>query len=197
MIGGSSMFDLVTSHDFYAMLVADFDDYMAEPYSARRFVHCAITASHLAEWVWHDQIAGNPELQAKLGVKTFKEFLTWVNRRSLWYGMIRELANGTKHFRYKQSFETVRVMAAPPALSQEITIADKGRWDGPIRYVQSSIPVEADGKGYLLIDFGDDEEEDRSMPAAHVLEVVVRLWRDFFRIYCPVPVIPASKHHVD
>ena len=51
------MFDLVTAHHFYAMLVEDFDDFMAEPHSARRAVHCAITAHHLLDWVWHDQIA--------------------------------------------------------------------------------------------------------------------------------------------
>ena len=191
------MFDLVTSHDFYAMLVADFDYYMAEPYSVRRAVHCAITASHLADWVWHDQIADKPELQSKLRVTTQKEFLEWVNRASVWYGMVREIANGTKHFRHKQSFETVRVMAAPLAFDQSTAGFDKGAWDGPIRYVQSSMPVGLDGKGYLLIDYGEDAGEHRWMPVAHLLEVVVRLWRDFFRIYCPVPNVPASKHHVD
>ena len=50
------MFDLVAAHDFYAMLVEDFDDFMAEPHSARRAVHCAITANDLLDWVWHDQI---------------------------------------------------------------------------------------------------------------------------------------------
>ena len=56
----SLMFDLVTAHDFYAMLVEDFDDFMAEPHSARRAVHCAITAYHLLDWVWHrsDRFSG-------------------------------------------------------------------------------------------------------------------------------------------
>jgi len=49
----------------------------------------------------------------------------------------------------------------------------------------------------LLIDFGEDEGVHRWMPAAHLLEIVVRLWRDFFRLYCPIPPGPASKHHVD
>lgn len=38
------MFDNVTSCDFYAMLVEDFDAFMDEPHSARRALHCAITA---------------------------------------------------------------------------------------------------------------------------------------------------------
>ncbi len=43
------MFDVQTAEDFYGVLVADFDDFMAEPHSARRALHCAITAYHLYE----------------------------------------------------------------------------------------------------------------------------------------------------
>jgi len=32
---GQIIFDLVTAHEFYAMQVEDFDDFMAEPHSAR------------------------------------------------------------------------------------------------------------------------------------------------------------------
>lgn len=45
------MFDLVSAHDFYTMLVQDFDEFMEEPHSARKAVHCAITAHHLTDWV--------------------------------------------------------------------------------------------------------------------------------------------------
>jgi len=48
------MFDIKTADDFYAVLVADFDDFMDEPHSGRRALHCAITAYHLHEWVWGD-----------------------------------------------------------------------------------------------------------------------------------------------
>jgi hypothetical protein len=47
------------------------------------------------------------------------------------------------------------------------------------------------------MDFGEDAEDYRWMPVANLLEVVVRFWRDFFRIYLPFPDVPASKHHVD
>jgi hypothetical protein len=43
------MFEPLTCRDFYEMLVEDFDDFMAEPHSARRAWHCAITAYHLHE----------------------------------------------------------------------------------------------------------------------------------------------------
>jgi hypothetical protein len=45
------MFDLTTSRDFYAMLIAYFDDFMAEPQSERRALHGAITSYHLHAWV--------------------------------------------------------------------------------------------------------------------------------------------------
>jgi len=63
--------------------------------------------------------------------------------------------------------------------------------------VQGSIPVGKDGKGYLLIDLGEDAGEHRWLYTANLLEVVVRFWRDFFRLYLPLPELPISKHHVD
>lgn len=191
------MFDLVTAHDFYAMLVEDFDDFMAEPHSARRTVHCAITAHHLLDWVWHDQIASQAALRTQLGVQSLKEFAGWVDSRSVWMTFIHEIANGTKHVRGRQNFDTMRVVAAPFSFDMIHAGFDQGGLDGPIRYVQGALPVGRDGKGYLLIDFGENAAEYRWLPAGYLLEVVVRFWRDFFRLYLPTPEIPASRYHVD
>jgi len=43
------MSDHLSCRDFYAILVEDFDDFMAERHSIRRAWHCAITAYHLHE----------------------------------------------------------------------------------------------------------------------------------------------------
>ncbi|MBW9089834.1 hypothetical protein JNB91_18635 [Rhizobium wenxiniae] len=51
------MFDILSARDFYSMLVDDFDDFAVEPHSARRAMHCAITAYHLHEWVWGDWLS--------------------------------------------------------------------------------------------------------------------------------------------
>ena len=63
------MFDLTNSRDFYAILVEDFDDFMAEPHSARRAVHCAITAYHLHEWVWGDWLKHDYDVWKALGIR--------------------------------------------------------------------------------------------------------------------------------
>ncbi len=49
----------------------------------------------------------------------------------------------------------------------------QGAWDGPVRYVQGSLPLGRDGKGSLLIDFGEEPAEYRWLPGGHLLEVVL------------------------
>jgi len=37
------MFSVQTETDFYSMLIEDFDDFVAEPHSARRAMYCSIS----------------------------------------------------------------------------------------------------------------------------------------------------------
>ena len=67
-----------------------------------------------------------------------------------------QIANGSKHVRGRQTFDTMRVAAAPFSFDTVHAGFDQRAWDGPVRYVQGSLPVGRDGKGYLLIDFGED-----------------------------------------
>lgn len=191
------MFDVVTAHDFYALLIQDFDDFMEEPSSARLVLHCAISAHHLKDWVWHDKILEDSQLKAKLGVSSLNGFSDWVYEHSVWMRFISELANGTKHVRNKQTFESMRVVSLPFSFDTPHAGFDEGTWDGPVRYTQGSIPLGKDGKGYLVMDLGEEAAEHRWLYTEHLLEVAVRFWRDLFRIYLPEPAIPASKHHVD
>lgn len=169
------MFDLITSTDFYAALVQDFDDFMAEPHSARRALHCAITAYHLREWVWKDWLKDDEAVKKVLGISNEKAFIKWINGACVWFSFVRDLANGTKHFIQDQGFETMLI---------------GGYGEGPFG-------VGSYGQGYLLIDYGEGGEEHRWQPAVCLLEVVVRFWRNFFRAYRPSPDLPVSKHHVD
>jgi hypothetical protein len=192
------MFDLNTSHDFYAMLVDDFDDYMAEPHSARRALHCAITAYHLPEWVWSDWLKKDLVVQKELGIRNKKDaFLSWVDRNCVGFKNIRDLANGSKHFRPNQGFETKRVTAAPFCFDQLNAGFDQGSFDRPMPYVNNSQASGAGGKGSLLIDHGQDAGDHRWMTAASLLEMAVRFWREFFDKYRPLPNLPISRCHID
>ena len=185
------MFDIENSADYYAMLVSDFDDFMEDQRSARKAIHCAITAYHLGEWVWHDWLKDQVDLKAKLGVTSEKSFYKYLNDH-LWLLVLREIANGSKHFR-KQTFRTQHV---------------QGYGAGP--YGMGPY-----GTGYLMIDLGsateppEDQFADLSDPneevfeaadtsyvgAAELLEVVVRFWRDFFRLHRPDVQVEPSKYH--
>jgi hypothetical protein len=52
------MFDINNSRDFYQKLLQDFDDYMEQQDSVRHAMNCAITAHHLADWIWGDFVKG-------------------------------------------------------------------------------------------------------------------------------------------
>ncbi|MHC2791215.1 hypothetical protein ACVINZ_000227 [Mesorhizobium jarvisii] len=171
------MFDIVTATDFYTVLVQDFDDFMDEPHSARRALHCAITAFHLHEWVWGEWLSKDKTARDAMGISTRDKdhFLQWVDRHCPWFRGVQDLANGTKHFARDKGFDTIRV---------------GGFGEGP--FGQGPF-----GKGYLLIDWGEASGEHRWQPAAALLEVVVRFWRDFFCKYLPSPDLPASRHHID
>jgi hypothetical protein len=111
--------------------------------------------------------------------------------------VIRELANGSKHFRPNQAFDTMRVRAAPFMFDQIHAGFDQGVFGGPIPYVEDGSEASAGGKGYLLIDYGEDAGDHRWLTATCLLEVVLRFWRDFFAKYHPPPNLPVSSHHVD
>lgn len=169
------MFEPLSCRDFYAMLVEDFDDFMAEPHSARRAWHCAITAYHLHEWVWGDWLKSNRPMRNTLKVGSRTEFLQWIEAHCVWFWFIQQLATGAKHF------------VRDPG-SQPIHVGG---------YSEGAYGVGPYGRGYLMIDLGEELGDERWQTAAKYLEVVVRFWRDFFRRYLPSPNLPFSKHHAD
>src|ERR1700685_962214 len=100
------MFDIATSHDFYAVLVQDFDDFMDNQSSSRHALHCAITAYHLHEWVWGDWLKTDFDTWKALGIRDKESFLAWIDHACPWFPVIQSLANGTKHFIRDQDFES-------------------------------------------------------------------------------------------
>lgn len=193
------MFDVVTARDFYAMVIEDFDDFMEEPHAARRALHCAISAYHLHEWVWSDWLKSDAAARERIGIKKSKEaFVSWICQACVWFTYVQAMANGTKHLGRANDFGTIKVVAAPFAFDQHTAGWDQGAWDGPIQFVSGSMPVGPKGQGYLILDLGEGAApETRWMPVAHILEVVLRFWRDFFRYYRPGEEFPASRHHLD
>lgn len=169
------MFDIESSAEFYAMVVADFDDFHNDPQSSRRAMHCAISSYHLHDWLWVDWLKRNKPLRSELGIKSKDDFVRWIIRRCVWFEVIQAIANGSKHFQSDHGLKTSKV---------------GGYGMGP--YGGGGY-----GTAYLLVDLGEGVGEWRLKPAAHLLEVVVRFWRDFFQAYRPEAAVQHSPHHVD
>jgi hypothetical protein len=182
------MFDIQNSADYYAMLVDDFDDFMEQPQSSRKAIHCAVTAYHLYEWVWFDWLKDRDDVKKKLSLTNKDSFRDYL-RRYVWLDILREIANGSKHFR-KQLYRTQSVQG----------------------YGQGPFGVGPYGTSYLLIDMGGEAEHDldergapedeipgggdqRYLPAADLLEACVRFWRDFFKEHRPDANVASSRHH--
>jgi len=170
------MFSVATAKDFYAIVVEDFNDLMVEKDSPRRAMHCAITSFHLHEWVWAE-MCRDKALMERVGIaKRDKElFLEWIDSKCPFFAGVQAIANGSKHLAPSRDMETMRVT---------------GYGSGP----NGTGPY---GTSYLLIDWGAGAGEHRWMPALHLLEIVVRFWRNFFRLYLPALDLPESPHHVD
>lgn len=197
--GGATLFGIATARDFYAMAVQDFDDFMEEPHSARRAIHCAISAYHLHDWVWGERLAHDPTFRASLGCGDRKDdFVNWLCRMIWHFGTVQEIATGSKHFRPSTGLEAVKVQAPPFMFGTLGAGWGEGAWDGPIHYTSGTSDRESEGRGYLLIDLGPGDEVHRYQPAVHVLEAVVRFWRNFFRAYdVGGDPVQCSPHHID
>jgi hypothetical protein len=166
------MFDITNARDFYQKLLEDFDDYMAHQDSARHGMNCAITAHHMADWAWVDFLKGDAALRTKLGIKNRDGFKAWIDGQSIWYGMVQDISNGSKHFLREQSIGTARISG----------------------YGQGGYGIGPYGMGYLTVDLGGADPAHQLMPFALLLEVVVRFWRDFLSQYGPyVGNLPTGK----
>ena len=185
------MFEIKSCADYYAMLVEDFDDFMRETHSGRRAIHCAITANHMKDWAWNDWLANDEATKRLLGIKTKSDFYKLLGT-NVWYSVLRGVAEGAKHF---------------ANLTHETHLVTGPGIGGAGLGIQ--------GKGYLVIDLGEIEEEDsdgldeyggpidgppdggdqRFLNATALLEVIVRFRRDFFRRYRPDLTLTHCVYH--
>lgn len=176
------MFDINNSRDFYEKLLADFDDFMARQDSGRLALNCAITAYHMADWIWADWLKFDAATKTTLNIKSKDDFLAFIDRSFPWFPTVQALANGTKHFGRKEDFDAVKVRG--------YGIGPYG--GGPhgqsyltIDYGEAVDALPARGGFELEQHTGPHPNPHRFMPVALMLEGTVRLWRDFLNAHSP------------
>jgi hypothetical protein len=148
------MFDITNSKDFYEKLVYD-EDLHKQPDSGRMAMNCAITAYHLAEWVWGDWLKSS-NARRDLGFKSVDDFKNWLDGELWGFAAVQSVTNGTKHFIRNEFIKTQKF---------ERRSSDRG-------------------SAFFLIeiDVGPDRVQN---DLETVIEQQILFWRDFFRKYSP------------
>jgi len=153
------MFDINDSVAFYGKMIQDYDDLVAN-LDSRQAINCAISAYHLAEWIWGDWLQTDYDTWRKLKIRDKASFLNWVHSAQPWFTVVQDITNGSKHF----------------TASRRPTKASGTYVDGYFEPGVQQMVLEVE------IDVGT---EKKWIEAVIVLEDVVMFWNDFFREYRP------------
>ena len=92
----TATFEIRSSVEFYRALKEAEEDYQKEPTSSRKAITAFLFAYHLREWIWKEHSA---KLERMLSLKDESAFNKYVNGRCIQFKIVREICNGSKHFR--------------------------------------------------------------------------------------------------
>lgn len=93
------MFDVEDSVGFYRLMIENYDDFVENSGSSRHAINCAISAFHIAEWIWGDWLSTDYEAWKRLeGVRDRDSFMAWLDRQTPLFQVVQGIANGSKHF---------------------------------------------------------------------------------------------------
>lgn len=116
---GTYSFDLTTGHDLYCKRKRDFVRYQGSPTDSDLAWNCAVTAWHVREWVWKQRISPHPgddRSLFKASLADIQQDNAELNRRCSRYQLIKEVCNGSKHFRLNALGRVASTTTKPGAL---------------------------------------------------------------------------------
>lgn len=155
------MFGITSAYRFFEKARADYANVQADIANPDAAMNCILSLYHLHEWVWARWLKPRPDVQTRLGIRRDKsDFIAWLDANCPQFGLLQELANGTKHCRPVHSTAQIEGYGRGPY--------DIGPYDAP----------------YLLIDLGEGHDPaERYLVASDVLKVIVEFWIGFFATY--------------
>ena len=129
------MFDIKDSVNFYRLMIENYDDFVENSGSSRHAINCAISAFHIADWIWGDWLCMDFATWKKLdGVRDFDSFKAWIDCQTSFFQVVQGVANGSKHF--AQALRRTRATGTyveeghvePGYQQQYLEIQVDGRW---------------------------------------------------------------------
>lgn len=115
---------------------------------------------HLREWIWHDRLKQDPQLQLSIMGTSGDEgaWNGWINAQFPDFPIIRELCNGSKHFTDRAS----------------INATHQAGWDSPVPFWDNPESGWDDNGYHVEIDTG------RILSVARLVARVRDFWTDLF-----------------
>ncbi len=162
MVGRQS-FEIRTARQFLEGLVEpDYDEFLRQRGSSRLGIHCALGCWHLSDWVWADVLNGNTSLCSDIhsSIRDKKSFCAYAVETCPELGIVREIANGSKHSDARSSRVSSRVKDSNLAGAFQAGAFQPDAFD--IKQLK------VDGR-----------------PFADCLKAAVTFWQDFFRNHVP------------
>ena len=96
-------YEIKTTADFFKKLLDEREDFLKNPTSSRHAINCAFTAWHIYEWVY-SEYQSHPFMQQ---FKNSKQFRDWLLKKNRDFQLIRDLADGSKHFSLNRPDNTI------------------------------------------------------------------------------------------
>jgi len=184
------MFGIETSRDLLAALHEDLAAFEAMPNSPRRAFHCATTAYHLHDWIWHEFLEKGAPRSGVLRnfdeiIKTRKDLIKWIERHFPWFQALADLVNGAKHM--NKTYANTGVLVGTPAAMWDVPGAGwgQGRWGGSTPYDPAK-PDEVFPMVVLSNELGGGD-----IAAWLLVKGAVDFWDHFFAEHVPELTQPA------
>lgn len=150
------MFGITTAREFREKAARDNAALMADVANADLAINAILSAYHLHEWVWRLEFKPNRPVSLRgEALRTKSEWVQWLDKNCPHFGLLQELANGSKH-------------CVPVKAGRRIAGYGAGPYGvGPF------------GKPYLLIDRGNEKSTDERWLVGHrVLKDVTDFWAE-------------------
>lgn len=161
------MFDIEDSIGFYRLMIENYDDFVENSGSSRHAINCAISAYHMAEWIWGDWLKTDYSARTKLdGVRDCHSFKKWIDQQTPHFSVVQDIANGSKHF-----------AAKPTETKSTGTYVDNDYVEPG--YQEQYLEVAVDG---------------RWIEAIIVIEDMIMFWESFLNAYRPQAILPRPRN---
>ena len=92
---GKLSFNIKTYKDFFWMMQENYNDFRANPVSARLAINVAMNAWHFTEWIYHD-LKKFRHFSSKY--KNLRAFQDYIKNMCSSFDVIQDIATGSKHY---------------------------------------------------------------------------------------------------